>query len=308
MRCVSIGAGPVSCTGTTPVEPQVLIIGAGPTGLTPACELARRGVSFCLAEAGVGPQTGSRGKGLQPRTLEVFEHLGNAEGVLAHGRLAMPMRVTVTGGQGWKLAGVIQGASSDLLDTYEAERRPVAAGVLAMSDERLKQTLEQRSVPITCDVDTAQLGANYRGSSLVRDDRDSTASLRAGDRAPDATHLSTVRGEGRLFDLMKGAAFTVLNFATTDAARVLPADVNVLHVVEQPTGPHQLADDGSQLANAHGATSRTLVLIRPDGYIAMISDAGDASAIADYLAAVRAHSGHARLVSEPWMRRVPIED
>ncbi len=73
---------------------------------------------------------------------------------------------------------------------------------------------------------------------------------------------------------MKGAALSVLNFATTDAARVLPADVNVLHVVEQPTSPHQLADDGSQLANAYGATSRTLVLIRPDGCIAMISDAG----------------------------------
>jgi hypothetical protein len=35
-----------------------------------------------------------------------------------------------------------------------------------------------------------------------------------------------------------------------------------------------------------GATDRTLVLIRPDGYVALISDAGDVSAVAGYLAAL----------------------
>ena len=38
--------------------PTVLIVGAGPTGLTLACELARRGVSFRLIEAAPGPQPG----------------------------------------------------------------------------------------------------------------------------------------------------------------------------------------------------------------------------------------------------------
>lgn len=54
----------------------------------------------------------------------------------------------------------------------------------------------------------------------------------------------------------------------------------------RPTGPDDLADTEGQLARAYGATDGTLVLIRPDGYVAMISDAGDVSAIADYLAAV----------------------
>ena len=39
-----------------------------------------------------GPQRGSRGKGLQPRTLEVFDDLGIGERVIAHGRMAMPIR------------------------------------------------------------------------------------------------------------------------------------------------------------------------------------------------------------------------
>ena len=72
----------------------VLIVGAGPTGLTLAVELARRGVSCRLHEAAPGPQPGSRGKGLQPRTLEVFDDLGIVNRVLAHGELAMPIRST----------------------------------------------------------------------------------------------------------------------------------------------------------------------------------------------------------------------
>ena len=72
----------------------VLIVGAGPTGLTLACELARRGVSFRLIEAVPGPQPGSRGKGIQPRTLEVFDDLGIVDRVMANGRMPMPMRST----------------------------------------------------------------------------------------------------------------------------------------------------------------------------------------------------------------------
>ena len=80
-------------------ELTVLIVGAGPTGLTLALELARRGVSFRLIEAAPGPQPGSRGKGIQPRTLEVFDDLGIVDRVLANGRMAMPIRSTAPDGR-----------------------------------------------------------------------------------------------------------------------------------------------------------------------------------------------------------------
>jgi 2-polyprenyl-6-methoxyphenol hydroxylase-like FAD-dependent oxidoreductase len=57
-------------------DTQVIIVGAGPTGLTLALELARRNVAFRLIDAADGPFPGSRGKGIQPRTLEVFDDLG----------------------------------------------------------------------------------------------------------------------------------------------------------------------------------------------------------------------------------------
>ncbi|MDR7009971.1 FAD-dependent monooxygenase [Paraburkholderia strydomiana] len=50
---------------------DILIVGAGPTGLTLAFELAVRGVPFQLVDAADGPFPGSRAKGVQPRTLEV---------------------------------------------------------------------------------------------------------------------------------------------------------------------------------------------------------------------------------------------
>jgi 2-polyprenyl-6-methoxyphenol hydroxylase-like FAD-dependent oxidoreductase len=55
---------------------DVLICGAGAAGLTLAIDLARRGVAFRLIDMAEGPFQGSRGKGLQPRSLELFEDLG----------------------------------------------------------------------------------------------------------------------------------------------------------------------------------------------------------------------------------------
>ncbi|MET7679236.1 FAD-dependent monooxygenase [Streptomyces sp. NPDC005423] len=71
---------------------DVLIVGAGPTGLTLACELARRDVSVRIVDALPAPHRHSRGKGLQPRTLEVLEDVGVTERVLAVGTTHLPFR------------------------------------------------------------------------------------------------------------------------------------------------------------------------------------------------------------------------
>jgi 2-polyprenyl-6-methoxyphenol hydroxylase-like FAD-dependent oxidoreductase len=66
-------------------ETAVLIAGAGPTGLTLALDLARRGIAFRLIETAQTPFAGSRGKGIQPRTLEIFDALGVIDAILAAG-------------------------------------------------------------------------------------------------------------------------------------------------------------------------------------------------------------------------------
>ncbi|WP_435226884.1 FAD-dependent oxidoreductase [Streptomyces sp. Tue6028] len=58
------------------VGTDVLVVGAGPTGLALAVDLARRGVPALVVERSAALFPGSRGKGLQPRTLEVLDDLG----------------------------------------------------------------------------------------------------------------------------------------------------------------------------------------------------------------------------------------
>ena len=74
-------------------ETSVLIAGAGPTGLTLALDLARRGISIRLIEAATTPFEGSRGKGIQPRTLEIFDDLGVIDAILAAGAPYPKLRI-----------------------------------------------------------------------------------------------------------------------------------------------------------------------------------------------------------------------
>src|SRR4051812_958857 len=64
---------------------DVLIVGAGPAGTTLAIDLIRRGLNVRVVDKAEHGFPGSRAKGVQPRTLEVFEDLGALDDVLAGG-------------------------------------------------------------------------------------------------------------------------------------------------------------------------------------------------------------------------------
>jgi 2-polyprenyl-6-methoxyphenol hydroxylase-like FAD-dependent oxidoreductase len=71
---------------------QVLIVGAGPTGLALACDLARRGVHFRIVDKAEAYFIGSKGKGLQPRSLEVMDDFGIVNQVVQNGKFHVPFR------------------------------------------------------------------------------------------------------------------------------------------------------------------------------------------------------------------------
>src|SRR5271154_5269702 len=73
-------------------DAEVLICGSGAAGLTLAIDLARRGVSLRLIEKMSAPFRGSRGKGIQPRSQEIFEDLGVLDRIVAAGGLYPPQR------------------------------------------------------------------------------------------------------------------------------------------------------------------------------------------------------------------------
>jgi 2-polyprenyl-6-methoxyphenol hydroxylase-like FAD-dependent oxidoreductase len=73
-------------------QADVLVVGAGPTGLTLACDLARRGVAVRIVDRAPGFPRGSRGKGLSPRSLEVLDDLGLIDQLLESGVTHLPFR------------------------------------------------------------------------------------------------------------------------------------------------------------------------------------------------------------------------
>jgi 2-polyprenyl-6-methoxyphenol hydroxylase-like FAD-dependent oxidoreductase len=71
---------------TMSTESGIVVVGAGPTGLTLACELHSRGIPCrTIAEAG-GPTTVTRALGMFTRSLEVLEDFGAAEEAIARGQ------------------------------------------------------------------------------------------------------------------------------------------------------------------------------------------------------------------------------
>ena len=71
---------------TNQTEVDVLIVGAGPTGLTAAARLAQAGVSHAIVDASPGPTLESRAGLVHAATLEMFDRLGIGDELVAAGR------------------------------------------------------------------------------------------------------------------------------------------------------------------------------------------------------------------------------
>ncbi|MGI8917455.1 MAG: FAD-dependent monooxygenase [Pyrinomonadaceae bacterium] len=72
----------------TTLKTEVIIVGAGPTGLSLACQLQRFGIDFLIVEKNAGVTEFSKAIGVQARTLEIYEQLGLAQQAIAGGAIA----------------------------------------------------------------------------------------------------------------------------------------------------------------------------------------------------------------------------
>ncbi|QEV21996.1 FAD-dependent monooxygenase [Streptomyces alboniger] len=181
---------------------------------------------------------------------------------------------------GWKLARVLAGAPSSLLDTYEAERVPIAARTLETVSELYHRSLLGDPKGRTDPPDSGQLAVSYRGGPLALDHRGRASGLRAGDRAPDAP-CHDRRGKAvRLFDVFRGPQTTVLAFGSRyaqsgTAADELHADSAAVRVVVRPgdSAPGTaIVDTHGHAHRAYDITADTVVAVRPDGHIGMICE------------------------------------
>jgi 2-polyprenyl-6-methoxyphenol hydroxylase-like FAD-dependent oxidoreductase len=179
---------------------------------------------------------------------------------------------------GWKLAAVLGGAPDALLDTYEEERRPIAAGMLGLAAGLLDKA---RQGDMKRGREVHQLDLGYRFSSLsLHADRPEHA-LQPGDRAPDGLLQGAAGQATRLFDLLAGPHWTLLARAVDPASLPAPRAGLRVHAVGTD-GEFQDPDDA--LGATYGLADGDLVLIRPDGYVAAIVAATDGARLETYLA------------------------
>lgn len=176
---------------------------------------------------------------------------------------------------GWKLAQVVKGVSSEnLLDTYHAERHPVAARVLrstmaqvALSDpddrhEALRETMAEL---LSMEEPRKRFAAQMSGLDIHYDLGEGHPLL--GRRMPD---LDLVGPDGpiRVYSLLHDARPVLLDFAGNGRFDIAPWSDRVRVIDASHEGIWELPVMG--LVDAPSA-----VLIRPDGHVAWVGDGTD---------------------------------
>jgi len=173
---------------------------------------------------------------------------------------------------GWKLAQVVNGTSAEsLLDTYHAERHPVAARVLrstmaqivlTRSDPRVDALRDTMSELLSMDEPRKRIAGMMSGLDIHYDLGDGHPLI--GRRMPDLD-LVTANGPLRAFTLLHHARPVLLNLTEPGALDITPWADRVQLTDATYAGRWELPVLGE-------VTAPAAVLIRPDGYVAWVGD------------------------------------
>jgi 2-polyprenyl-6-methoxyphenol hydroxylase-like FAD-dependent oxidoreductase len=214
---------------------------------------------------------------------------------------------------GWKLAMVARGQSSQvLLDSYQAERVPIAEGVLALTHGLVRmftitsprtRWLRDRLLPAAMAIPAAerayinrlaQVSPKYKGGPLsAPGGRARSAGVASGERLPDVAGLEHDGKPVRPLDLLSSSTHTLLVMtgrhggsaaAGEAAARFARWDRLVRTVViSSGSMPGGVCDPDLRAHRRYGALRGRLLLVRPDGYLARQAPLSRAEVLEAYL-------------------------
>ena len=175
---------------------------------------------------------------------------------------------------GWKLALVVKGTSPEsLLDTYHAERHPVAARVLhntmaqtalSRSGARIDALRDTMSELLSMDEPRRRIAAMISGLDIHYGPAGHPL---LGRRMPDLD-LVTARGPLRVFTLLHDARPVLLNLSQPGGVDITPWADRVQLIDAKYAGTWELPVLGA-------VTAPTAALIRPDGYTAWVGEGTD---------------------------------
>ena len=202
----------------------------------------------------------------------------------------------------WKLAGVLAGwAGPSLLETYEAERQPVARFVT----EQALLNMRQPGRPEQYVTRGLALGVSYDSAAVVPDGTpapevanpvtDYIPSARPGSRAPHAwlrhngERVSTIDLFDTAVTLLAGTSGQRWRDAAATAARELGVPLAACAVGQGS----DLRDEQGTWAQLYGTAPGGAVLVRPDGYVAWRSAAAAAHPHGELVRALQAVLGRA---------------
>jgi 2-polyprenyl-6-methoxyphenol hydroxylase-like FAD-dependent oxidoreductase len=173
---------------------------------------------------------------------------------------------------GWKLAQVAhQTAPESLLDTYHAERHPVAARVLRGTmaqvalmrvDDRIEALRDAVSELLTMEEPRTRFGARMSGLDIHYDLGEGHPLL--GRRMPDLD-LVTADGALRVFTLLHHARPVLINLGE-------PGSFDIARWADRVQAIDAQYDGAWELPAIGAVTAPTAVLIRPDGQVAWVGD------------------------------------
>jgi 2-polyprenyl-6-methoxyphenol hydroxylase-like FAD-dependent oxidoreductase len=178
---------------------------------------------------------------------------------------------------GWKLAAATRRPTTTLLDSYEEERRPVAAAMLGLATRLLDA---QKRGEMRRGREVHQLDIGYPASSLALEQASRVDGPCAGDRGPDAPLRGAAGQALRLFDLFRGAHWTLLGYGV-ERASVPPRPGLHVHTFG-PGG--DVVDHAGHFRDSYAPSDGDWVLVRPDGYIGAIVATQHMDALEAYLA------------------------